>query len=127
MRYLAGAEKQYPAVGDWVVIKPLINEQKGIIHAVLPRKSKFSRKVAGERTEEQIVSANIDTVFIVSGLDGGRNFNLRRIERYLTLAWSSGATPVIVLNKVDLCPDIDIFYSSSRNYCSGHINSSCQC
>ncbi len=80
MRYLAEEEKQYPAVGDWVVIKPLINEQKGIIHAVLPRKSKFSRKVAGERTEEQIVSANIDTVFIVSGLDGGRNFNLRRIE-----------------------------------------------
>jgi len=108
IRYHTGEEKQYPAVGDWVVVKPLINEQKGIIHAVLPRKSKFSRKVAGERTEEQIVSANIDTVFIVSGLDGGRNFNLRRIERYLTLAWSSGATPVIVLNKVDLCPDVDV-------------------
>ena len=109
MRYLAEAEKQYPAVGDWVVIKPLNNEQKAIIHALLPRKSKFSRKVAGERTEEQIVSANIDTVFIVSGMDGGRNFNLRRIERYLTLAWSSGATPVVVLNKIDLCTDIDSF------------------
>ncbi len=107
MRHLAEAEKQYPAVGDWVVIKPLINEQKCIIHALLPRKSKFSRKVAGERTEEQIVSANIDTVFIVSGMDGGRNFNLRRLERYLTLAWSSGATPAIVLNKVDLCTSID--------------------
>ncbi len=109
MRYRAGEENQYPAVGDWVVVKPLINEQKGIIHAVLPRKSKFSRKVAGERTGEQIVSANVDTVFIVSGLDGGRNFNLRRIERYLTLAWSSGAIPVIVLNKVDLCPDVSIY------------------
>src|SRR4030043_368240 len=84
MRYRAGEEKQYPAVGDWVVVKPLITEQKGIIHAILPRKSKFSRKVAGERAEEQIVSTNIDTVFIVSGLDGGRNFNLRRIENYLT-------------------------------------------
>jgi len=112
MHYLAGVEKLYPAVGDWVVIKPVINERKAIIHAVLPRKSKFSRKVAGERTEEQVVSANIDTVFIVSGLDGGRNLNLRRIERYLTLAWNSGATPVIVLNKVDLCPDVNNYIQS---------------
>lgn len=119
MRYRTGEEKRYPAVGDWVVVKPLINEQKGIIHAVLPRKSKFSRKVAGERTEEQIISANIDTVFIVSGLDGGRNFNLRRIERYLTLAWSSGATPIIVLNKVDLCPDDDFYIRSVENIAPG--------
>jgi ribosome biogenesis GTPase len=107
MRYRVGEEHPYPAVGDWVVVQPLIHEKKAIIQAVITRKSKFSRKVAGERTEEQLVSANIDTVFIVSGLDGGRNLNLRRIERYLTLAWSSGAVPVIVLNKVDLCPDID--------------------
>jgi ribosome biogenesis GTPase / thiamine phosphate phosphatase len=92
-------------VGDWVAVKPLEGEKRGIIQAVLPRKSKFSRKMPGERIAEQIVSSNIDTVFIVSGLDGGRNFNLRRIERYLTLAWSSGAIPVIVLNKADLCPD----------------------
>jgi len=108
MRYEAGAENRYPAVGDWVVVRPLIDERKGTIHAALPRRSKFSRKVAGERTEEQVVSANVDTVFIVSGLDGGRNLNLRRIERYLTLARSSGASPVIVLNKVDLCPDVDV-------------------
>ena len=127
MRYRASEENQYPTVGDWVVIKPLINEQKGIIQAVLPRKSKFSRKVAGELTEEQIVSANIDTVFIVSGLDGGRNFNLRRIERYLTLAWSSGATPVIVLNKVDLCPDVNIYIRECRGYCTRHIHSPCKC
>jgi ribosome biogenesis GTPase len=119
MRYHTAEEKQYPVVGDWVVIKPLINEQKGIINAVLPRKSKFSRKVAGERTEEQIVSANVDTVFIVSSLDGGRNFNLRRIERYLTLAWSSGAIPVLVLNKVDLCPDVDIYIRSVEDIAQG--------
>jgi ribosome biogenesis GTPase len=107
MLHRAEQENQYPAVGDWVAVKPLVNEKKSIIQAVLPRKSKFSRKVAGERTEEQIISANIDTIFIISGLDGGRNFNPRRIERYLTLAWSSGAIPVIVLNKVDLCPDVD--------------------
>jgi len=118
MHYLA-EEKIYPAVGDWVVIKPVINERKAIIHAVLPRKSKFSRKVAGERTEEQVVSANIDTVFIVSGLDGGRNLNLRRIERYLTLAWNSGATPVIVLNKVDLCPDVNTYISSVERIAPG--------
>ncbi len=107
LRHHASEEKLYPAVGDWVVIKPIVNESTAIIHAVLPRKSEFSRKVAGERTEKQVVSANIDTVFIVCGLDGGRNLNLRRIERYLTLAWSSGATPAIILNKADLCPDVD--------------------
>jgi ribosome biogenesis GTPase len=119
MRYRAGEENQYPTVGDWVVIKPLVNERKGIIHFALPRKSEFSRKVAGDRTEEQVVSANVDTVFIVSGLDGGRNFNLRRIERYLTLAWSSGATPVMVLNKVDLCNDINAHIRSVESIAPG--------
>lgn len=119
MRYHAGEQGQYPAVGDWVVIQPLINERKGIVHAVLPRKSKFSRKAAGECTEEQIVSANVDTVFIVNGLDGGRSFNLRRIERYLTLAWSSGATPVIVLNKADLCQDIESYVRSVESVAPG--------
>jgi ribosome biogenesis GTPase len=119
MRYQAEGQKAFPAVGDWVVIKRLVNENKATIHAVLPRKSKFSRKVAGERTEEQVVSANVDTVFIVSGLDGGRNFNLRRIERYLTLTWSSGATPAMVLNKVDLCPEVDIFVQKVKEIAPG--------
>jgi ribosome biogenesis GTPase / thiamine phosphate phosphatase len=119
MRYLPVEERLYPAVGDWVAVQPLMDERKGIIHAVLPRKSKFSRKTAGERTEEQIVAANIDTVFIVSGLDGGRNLNLRRTERYLTLAWNSGATPVIVLNKVDLCPDVDMVIRSIGDIAPG--------
>lgn len=109
MQHQAGSEDRYPAVGDWVVIKPRAEERKGVIHAILPRKSKFSRKSAGVRTEKQVVAANVDTVFIVSGLDGGRNFNLRRIERYLTLAWNSGASPVIVLNKMDLCQDVDSY------------------
>jgi len=119
MRFQAEEKKTYPAVGDWVVIRPLVNENKATIHAILPRKSKFSRKVAGERTEEQVVSANVDTVFIVSGLDGGRNFNLRRIERYLTLAWSSGATPVMVLNKLDLCPDVNVFIQKVEEIAPG--------
>ncbi len=119
MRYQDEAENLYPAVGDWVAVKPLPNEKKATICAVLPRKSKFSRKTAGERTEEQIVSANIDTVFIVSGLDGGRNFNIRRIERYLTLSWNSGAIPVIILNKVDLCSDVDKFVQSVEEIAPG--------
>ena len=119
IRYHAGEDNQYPAVGDWVILKPLIDEQKGMIYAVLPRISKFSRKVAGERTAEQIVSANVDTVFIVSSLDGGRNFSLRGIERYLTLAWNSGAIPVIVLNKMDLCPDVDIYIRNVEEIAPG--------
>ncbi len=71
----------------------------------MPRKSKFSRKTVGNKTEEQIVAANVDTVFLVSGLDG--DFNPRRIERYLILAWESGANPVIVLNKSDLCNSLE--------------------
>ena len=102
----------FPAVGDWVLVTPIPEEKKGMIHAVLPRKSKFSRKVAGERTEEQVVAANVDFVFIVNGLDGGRNFNLRRIERYLTLAWNSGAVPVVILNKVDVIDDAAVFISA---------------
>ncbi|MCM2273533.1 MAG: ribosome small subunit-dependent GTPase A [Candidatus Didemnitutus sp.] len=90
-----------PAVGDWVAIEPLPGDDtRALIHAVLPRRTKFSRKAAGERDVEQVVAANIDTVFLVSSLDA--NFNLRRIERYLAAARASGAQPVIVLNKSDL-------------------------
>ena len=95
-----------PAVGDWVAVRPAGAGGTAVMEAVLPRKSTFSRKVPGSRTEEQVVAANIDLAFIVSGLDGGRNLNLRRIERYLTLTWASGASPVVVLNKADLAADI---------------------
>ena len=88
------------AVGDWVAVKPTPGEATGTIEAILPRRSKFSRKVAGELTVEQIVAANIDTVFIVMGLDG--DYNPRRLERYLILAYESGARPVVILNKSDV-------------------------
>ncbi len=91
-----------PAVGDWVVATPRPGGG-ATIHAVLPRTSRFSRNAAGTRTEEQIVAANIDTAFIVVGLDG--NFSLGRIERYLVLAWDGGARPIVVLNKADMCDD----------------------
>jgi len=98
-----GGASGHPAVGDWVALRLPTGEGRAMIHAVLPRKSKFSRKTAGQRTEEQVVAANVDTIFLVSGLDG--DFNPRRIERYLTAAWDSGAHPVVVLNKLDRCDD----------------------
>jgi len=104
-RYKTMDYGDFPAVGDWVAVRALEEEGKATIHCVLPRKSNFSRKVAGGKTEEQVLAANIDTAFLVSGLDD--NFNLRRIERYMTIAWDSGATAVIVLNKSDLCDDVD--------------------
>lgn len=105
LRHRATARVDFPAVGDWVAIEPPAEGADARIRAVLPRSSRFSRRAAGDPTEEQIVAANIDTVFLVSGLDG--DFNPRRIERYLVVAWDSGATPVIVLNKVDLVENID--------------------
>ena len=100
----AGADAM-PVVGDWVAIRPSETERKATIEAVLPRRSCFSRKAAGEPTRRQLVAANIDTVFLVCGLDD--DFSLRRIERYLVAIQDSGATAVIVLNKADLSPDVD--------------------
>ena len=81
---------------------------RATIQAVLPRRSVFSRKVAGEQTAEQIMAANVDTAFLVAGLD--HDFNIRRIERYLAMAWASGARPVILLNKADIADDLDAQY-----------------
>ena len=103
MRHRAASRIDYPAVGDWVAIEPDAHGGDSRISAILPRTSRFSRRAAGDVTEEQIVAANIDVVFLVGGLDG--DFNPRRIERYLVVAWESGATPVIVLNKADLTDD----------------------
>lgn len=98
------AKEDFPAVGDWVIFEPMDGENKAIIQAILPRKSKFSRKVAGNETQEQVIASNIDFAFIVCALN--YDFNLRRIERYLSLVWQSGATPVVVLTKTDLCEDV---------------------
>lgn len=107
LRHAAKLRTEFPAVGDWVAIDRAAPgahaAEAGRIRAVLPRKSRFSRRAAGNPTEEQIVAANVDVVFLVSGLDG--NFNPRRVERYLVTAWDSGASPVIVLNKADLVDD----------------------
>lgn len=101
LRHRAAADAR-PVVGDWVAVRPGANGS-ATIEAVLPRRHCFSRKAAGEPTRRQLVAANIDTVLVVSGLDD--DFNLRRIERYLVAIRNSGAAPVLVLNKADVCPD----------------------
>ena len=102
-----------PTVGDWVLIEPRLEEAKGIIHAMLPRSGSFSRKAAssggmpdsGGKTRLQTLAANVDIAFLVAALDN--DFNVRRLERYLVTAYDSGATPIIILNKSDLCDEID--------------------
>jgi ribosome biogenesis GTPase len=103
LQYQAASREDFPAVGDWVAIIARPEEGRARIEHVLPRRTKLVRKVAGREMTEQIVATNLDTVFVVSALN--REFNLRRIERYLTIVWDSGARPVVLLNKADLCPD----------------------
>ena len=105
LRHEAVNRRDLPAVGDWVVIRSQPEDRRVVIHAVLPRRTSFVRKIAGSRTEEQIVGTNIDTVFLLTSLN--QDFSLRRIERYLVTAWESGARPIIVLSKSDLCDDVD--------------------
>ncbi|WKY43198.1 ribosome small subunit-dependent GTPase A [Eubacteriaceae bacterium ES2] len=104
-RFESQRQTDYPAVGDFVMLDRETDENgHGIIHQVLPRKSIFSRKAAGKLTEEQVVAANIDIIFICMSVN--QDFNLRRLERYLSLAWESGAKPVVVLTKIDLTDDV---------------------
>jgi ribosome biogenesis GTPase / thiamine phosphate phosphatase len=99
----------FPAVGDWVGIEPRAGDDRATIHCLLERRTKFSRKEAGVKEQEQIVAANIDTVFVVSSLNS--DLNLRRIERYTTLVWESGVVPVVLLTKADLCENVDALIS----------------
>ena len=103
--YEAESPSDYPAVGDFVLMKCMNKNDIAMIQKVLPRKSVFLRKAAGTNRVEQIVASNIDTVFICMSLNN--DFNIRRLERYLSVAWDSGANPVIVLTKVDLCDDVE--------------------
>jgi ribosome biogenesis GTPase len=105
MGFMSRDNSAYPVVGDWVMVDR-VDDSGGnaIIHHILRRKSAFERKAAGTSHENQIVAANIDTVFICMALNN--NFNLRRLERYLSIAWDSMAAPVVVLTKSDLCDDL---------------------
>ena len=103
LRHDAASPADFPAIGDWVAIRRRPDGAGAIVHAVLPRRTAFSRKTAWTETVEQVLAANVDVAFLVSTLTD--ELSPRRLERYLTTAWESGAEPVIVLNKADLCAD----------------------
>jgi ribosome biogenesis GTPase / thiamine phosphate phosphatase len=105
LRHAAESTADLPAVGDWVAYDHPAGAERAAVHAILPRRSAFRRKQAGFETAEQVVAANVDVLFLVTSLN--QDLNVRRIERYMTLAWESGADPVVVLTKADLCPDIE--------------------
>ncbi len=105
LRFEVKTPSEFPAVGDFVLLDRISDKNgNGIISKVLTRKSLFIRKAAGKTSEEQAVAANIDVIFICMSLNN--DFNIQRLERYLTLTWESGALPVVVLTKADLCSDV---------------------
>jgi ribosome biogenesis GTPase / thiamine phosphate phosphatase len=112
LRHESPGRAERPVVGDWVAVAPADDDSPHMIHAVLPRQSAFSRRSTvakqSDLVEEQVLCANVDTVFLIVALDDGRSTNPQQIERYLALANDSGADPILVLNKADLCPEPDI-------------------
>ncbi len=105
-RYDTEEVSDFPAVGDFVILDRGTSENgHGIIREILPRKSTFTRNASGTLNQAQVVASNIDYAFICTSLN--HDFNLKRLERYISLTWNSGATPVVVLTKADLCDDID--------------------
>jgi ribosome biogenesis GTPase / thiamine phosphate phosphatase len=100
----AASSAELPKVGDWVTISSLPQESKAVIHQILPRRTKLSRKVPGREVEEQVLATNIDKAFAVQALD--RTFNPALLQRHLVMVLESGAKPILVLNKADLCEDL---------------------
>lgn len=124
--HAAGNSSSFPAVGDWVMVDRLDgSEGDAIIHHILRRKSAFMRKAAGSSKTGQIIAANIDVVFICMSLNA--DFNLRRLERYLSIAWDSNATPVIVLTKADLCEDLNKKLAEIESVRAGADVCACSC
>jgi ribosome biogenesis GTPase len=113
IRFQAGSRSDFPAVGDWVLIKPRPNETRATIETILPRKTMLIRKIAGKDLQEQVIAANIDTIFIVMSLN--QDWNLRRLERYLSIGWESGSQPVVLLNKADLCENPEAYVQSASS------------
>jgi len=116
-RHGARNRSDFPAVGDFVAYTVNPGDERATMQALLPRQSCFSRKVAGAAVEEQIIAANVDFVCLVMALN--RDFNPRRMERYLTAIYDSGAQPVIVLSKADLCEDPAAYVAQTQKIASG--------
>jgi ribosome biogenesis GTPase len=104
LQHDASGRGQLPSVGDWVCASVRGDERRAVIHRVLDRRTKIARKEAGVGVDEQVLAANVDTVFLVTSLN--QDLNVRRIERYLALVRESGARPVVLLTKADLCDDV---------------------
>ena len=119
LRHEALGPADMPAVGDWVVAGEGSNgDGPAVIHGILPRRTVFRRGAEeGHAIDDQVLAANVDVAFVVAGLDG--DFNLRRIERYLAVAWSGGATPVVVLNKTDVAADLDALRTAAESVAPG--------
>lgn len=117
LRYEARSRAELPAVGDWVAARAGADGGRAMIHAVLRRRSQVTRKTAGRTTSEQVLAANVDTLFLVSSLAG--DLNLRRLERYVALAHESGARPVVLLTKADVCEDLPARVSAAEGGARG--------
>ena len=105
LRFTADSRAAFPAVGDWVAMN-LYDSNSAIIHKVLPRKSVLERQAVGKTGEKQIISSNIDVALIIQSIDN--NFNINRLERYLTICYASGIEPVLIISKIDLSSDAEI-------------------
>ncbi|MDD6799019.1 MAG: ribosome small subunit-dependent GTPase A [Firmicutes bacterium] len=116
-RYEAETVSDYPAVGDYVVAEWPEDDSNAVIRSLFPRKSCFIRKAAGSAKQEQVVAANIDTVFICMSMNN--NYNIRRLERYLSITYDSGAIPVVILTKADLCDDAESKAAEAQNAAPG--------
>lgn len=117
LEYKAEDRRDFPAVGDWVAVEKMPGEERGIIHAILPRTSLFSRKAAGSTIVEQIIATNVDIVFLVMSMN--KDFNARRLERYLVAAYDSGANPVVVLTKKDVCDNPTYYIEEAQHIAFG--------
>lgn len=112
LMYTAESGSEFPKTGDWVVISLFDNNSKAVIHNVLPRRTKISRRSVDKRLSEQVIAANVDIVFIMQSLDN--NFNINRLVRYIVSVRESGAQPVILLSKADLCQDSNSKYEEVK-------------
>ncbi len=118
LNFNASTRMDYPAVGDWVVVELPPQSERGVIHHILPRKSAIYRKQIGASADRQILSTNIDTVFITTSAN--EDFSYRRVERYLSVALDSGAKPIILLTKTDVYKgDIENLIAGIQNHFSG--------
>ncbi|MBU2491904.1 MAG: ribosome small subunit-dependent GTPase A [Bacteroidetes bacterium] len=106
LMFSSESNSDLPKTGDWVILSVFENDNYGIIHNVLKRQSKVSRKKTGKAYDEQVLITNVDFIFIVQSLDN--NYNINRLERYLTTVYQSGATPIVILSKADLCNDVEL-------------------